>query len=140
MLEKYYKYKVKYNEYLLFIKSGNFYEIIDYDSLILNELFDLKLSKLSNTFKCGIPHNSISKYLDKLDKLDKLSINYLIIDNDEISSCKKYDNNNYKSYKYDLNLYKYNLLRVNNIYNYLTNNIHKDITNKLDRIEGIINE
>lgn len=45
MLEKYYKYKLDYNDYIVFIKSGKFYEAIDRDSLIISKLFDYKLTK-----------------------------------------------------------------------------------------------
>ena len=42
MLEIYYKYRDEYQDCLIFIKSGNFYEVFDNDSLILNDIFYLK--------------------------------------------------------------------------------------------------
>ena len=39
MLEKYYKYKLDYRNYLI-IKIGSFYECFDKDALIINKLFN----------------------------------------------------------------------------------------------------
>ena len=36
MLEMYYKYRVEYKDFLLFIKVGSFYELFDNDSLKVN--------------------------------------------------------------------------------------------------------
>ena len=59
MLEKYYKYKLDYRDYLILIKCGIFYECIDNDAFIINELTGYKLKRLSNTFKAGFPINTI---------------------------------------------------------------------------------
>lgn len=51
MLEKYYKYKVNYQNYLILIKIGNFYECLGNDALIINKVFNYKLKRVSNTLK-----------------------------------------------------------------------------------------
>ena len=35
MLNKYYKYRLSYKDFLIFIKSGNFYEVFDKDIKIV---------------------------------------------------------------------------------------------------------
>ena len=48
MLETYYRYRLEYKDFLLFIKMGNFYEVFDKDSLILNKLFGYKIKKIKS--------------------------------------------------------------------------------------------
>ena len=43
MIEKYYKYKYDYKDYVLFIKNGIFYDCLDNDALIINKLFNYKI-------------------------------------------------------------------------------------------------
>ena len=135
MIENYYKYKVKYKDYIIMMKYGNFYETLDNDALIMNKLFDYKLTKLSNTFKVGFPISSLNSVLDKLNKY---SINYIVIDEDIIS---EFEINNYSNYSFDLNIIKYNLLTIKEITKYLNDNLlNNNITSKLDRIKDIIYE
>lgn len=134
MLEKYYKNKIKYNDYILLIKIGNFYEVFDIDSLIINKLLNYKLKTIKDTFKCGFPVNSIDNVIDILSKEQ---INYLIIDND-IKIKKEYKNNNYKKYNFNINIIKYNISRIGKIIDYLNNNLCNDISDKLDKIEEIL--
>ncbi len=135
MIENYYKYKVKYKDYIIMMKYGNFYETLDNDALIMNKLFDYKLTKLSNTFKVGFPILSLNSVLDKLNKY---SINYIVIDEDIIS---EFEINNYSNYSFDLNIIKYNLLTFKEITKYLNDNLlNNNITSKLDRIKDIIYE
>ena len=134
MLEKYYKYKVRYNDYVLLIKIGNFYEIFDIDSLIMNQMFNYKLKPIKDTFKCGFPISSLDNVISTLD-LNK--VNYLVID-DDIKINKDFEENNYKNYDLNINILKYNYFRINNIINYLNDNITNDISDKLDLFEDII--
>ena len=75
MLDKYYKYKFDYKEYIILIKSGIFYECIGKDALIINKIFNYKIKKINNTFKCGFPINNI-KYVISI--LKQNNINYII--------------------------------------------------------------
>ena len=59
MLETYYKYRMEYKDFLLFIKMGNFYEVFDKDGLILNKLFGYKIKKVKDTIKVGFPLNRL---------------------------------------------------------------------------------
>ena len=79
MLETYYKYKLEYNNYLIFIKVGNFYELIDNDALIISKLFNYKLKRLTNTFKVGFP---IHKLDNIISRLNEEKINYIVTDKD----------------------------------------------------------
>lgn len=133
MLEKYYKYKVLYKEYIIIMKYGNFYETIDNDALIMSSIFNYKINKLSNTFKVGFPINTLDNVINKLNDLN---INYIVLDGIK----KEFKNNNYNNYIFDKDIINYNLTVINEINNYLINNILNNISNKLERISEIIHE
>lgn len=133
MLEKYYKYKVLYKEYIIIMKYGNFYETIDNDALIMSCIFNYKINKLSNTFKVGFPINTLDNVINKLNDLN---INYIVLDGIK----KEFKNNNYNNYIFDKDIINYNLTVINEINNYLINNILNNISNKLERISEIIHE
>ena len=137
MLEEYYKYKTNYNEFIIIIKSGNFYEVIDKDALIVNKLFGYKISKLSDTIKCGFPITSIEKVVNILNEQ---YINYIIIENNNITINKSFDKNSYNKFDLDINNIKYNFFRINKITKCLNDNVFNNINTLLDSIEGIINE
>ena len=101
MLEKYYKYKVLYKDYIIIMKYGNFYETVDNDALIMSSIFNYKINRLSNTFKVGFPINALDSVIDKLN--DKC-INYIIIDGIK----KEFKNNNYNNYIFDKDIINYN--------------------------------
>ena len=133
MLEKYYKYKLEYRNYLILIKIGSFYECFDKDALIINELFNYKLKRVNNSLKLGFPIKTID--IIKL-KLEDKNINYIIVDK-EIEK-HEFKDNNYLKYNFNMEEIFYNTLRVEKIIEYLNNNIF-DISDKLDKIEEIIN-
>lgn len=138
MLEKYYTYKMKYKEYIIMMKYGNFYEILGNDALIMNKLLNYKISKLSNTFKVGFPTSNLENIINKLNNY---SINYIVIDKEKIENKKEFEFNNYNNYQFDENIINYNLIVISGITKYLTDNILKEnISSKLEPIKEIINE
>ena len=137
MLEEYYKYKVNRKKNILIIKCGNFYEVIDKDALIISRLFGYKISKLSDTFKCGFPIPSLDKVVDILNYNE---INYAVIENNKIIVENSFDENKYDDFKFNINNIKYNFLRISKITKYLNENAYQNINELLDSIEGSINE
>lgn len=97
MLEEYYKYKTDYSEYIIIIKSGNFYGVIDKDAMIVNKLFGYKISKLSDTVKCGFPVTSIDKVMKVLDEH---VISYIVIENNNIIISKSFEENSYNKFEF----------------------------------------
>lgn len=136
MLEKYYKYKMNYKKYIIFIRIGVFYECIDKDALIINQLFNYKIKRISNTFKVGFPIKNID---DITNKLKDENINYIIVDNDKLVDKSDSSINKYNKFNLDRENILYNFLRIEKIVNYIENNImNNDISDKLDRIEMVI--
>lgn len=134
MLEKYYMYKSKYKDYILLIKTGNFYEIIGKYSLIMNSIFRYKITRISNTIKCGFPLSSISKVKNKLNNL---KINYVIVE--ESYQHTHFKNNNYYKYDYDVDNVIYNFLRIDKITKFLNDNVMSEqINDILDKMEKLI--
>jgi len=85
LYNKYEKLKSEDLECIYLFLCGNFYIALDSDAIMLNELFDMKLTKFSNLCdKCGFPKNSLEKYETKLK--DK-NIKYKLIN--EISDTNK---------------------------------------------------
>lgn len=137
ILEKYYKYKVDYKDYICFLKIGSFYEVLDNDALIINKIFYYKVKIISNTFKVGFPIKMIDNVLDRLEELN---INYIVVDNNNIKDKYNNENNKYQTYQFDNKYLYYQSIRINNIIKYLDNNRSSDIRNILDRIEEIMKE
>lgn len=133
MLEKYYKYKVQYNDYIIFLKFGNFYEVFDNYCLILNKKFNYKIKRMKNNIKVGFPINKLDDILRLLD-----DVNYVIIEKDKIIEVKEYENNKYNEYDFDINKVIFNFIRINKIYNSLCERVNNNLENILERIESII--
>ena len=128
MLETYYKYRLEYKDYIIFIKVGSFYEVFDKDSLILNELFDYKIKKIKDNIKVGFP-------IGKLESIIKLmgNINYVIID--ESIEKMEFDDNKYNEYNYDVNKVILNFIKLERVYSYLINNVlDSDLLNNIDKM------
>lgn len=137
MLEEYYKYKTNYSEYIIIIKSGNFYEAIDKDALIVNKLFKYKITKLSDTIKCGFPITCIEKVIKVLNEHN---INYIVVEKNDITINKSFEENSYNEFEFDINNIKYNFFRINKISKYLNDNAFNNINTLLDEMERLINE
>lgn len=136
MLEKYYKYKSVYNDYLIFIKVGSFYECFSKDALIINKLFNYKIKKIKNTFKCGFPVKNI---FSVTSKLADSNINYIIDDNNLIIDKYEADSNTYSNYNFDTDSLLYSFILIEKIIKYLENNITNDeISDKIYRINELL--
>ena len=132
MLEKYYKYKLDYRNYLILIKIGSFYECFEKDALIINKLFYYKLKRINNSFKLGFPIKAIDKIILKLNEEN---INYLVVDEKILK--KEFKESNYLKYNFNMEEILYNTIRIEKIIDYLNNNIY-NISDKLNKIEEII--
>ena len=93
LMDTYLELRHKYKDYVIIIKNGNFYNVIGSDCYILEEMFNYKKVKISNSIKVGFPLRSLNKVINKLKYF---KINYLIYEQ-EITR-KKYKNNNYKNF------------------------------------------
>ena len=134
MLELYYKYRYEYQDYLIFIKSGNFYEVFDKDSLILNDLFNYKVKRIKDNIKTGFPINKLN-YITKLIG----NISYIIIENGNIIDKKIFNNNKYNEYAFDINAIVINSIKIEKITKMLNEKLlDKNITNIIRYIEEII--
>lgn len=136
MLEKYYKYKIENKEFIVMIKFGNFYEMFDKDAVIASKLLGYKLSKISDTVKCGFPISSLEKVLKKLNIEN---VNYVVIENDKIIIKKEFDKNIYTTFDFDINNIKYNFIRISKITKYLNDNAYAEMNEFLGKIESLIN-
>ena len=132
MKNRYEYYKIKYKEYIILIKSGNFYFALQQDAIVLNDIFKYKLNISNNIIKVGFPINTLNKILKTLDNIN---INYIVLDKNILHINKnktnmynRYINNNISNY----------ILRIKNINNILNQNIYNNIDNVLDSIENII--
>ena len=133
MLEKYIKLKEKYPKSVIIIKSGNFYDCINDDAIIINKLFNYKITELSKYIRVGFPLTSLNRVRTILTKYE---IDYITVDNNDIT-YSKFIRNNYS--KYSSNDYFVIMNKINNINDILSNNIlNPSINNIISSIEGII--
>ncbi len=138
MLEKYYKYRVDYKDYLILIKSGVFYECISKDALIMDKIFGYKIKKLNNTFRSGFPVKNIASVIDILEKNN---LNYIIVNNDAIEKKYECDNNKYSNYNFDMDLILYDFVQIEKIIKYLSDNIlDENISKKINIIIKTLEE
>lgn len=120
MYDKYMDIKNDNIDSIIMIKVGNFYHIYDNDMIIINYLFKYKIID----DRVGFPVSAINKVINKLKKLE---INYYIDD----TNFYKFDNNNYLEIYEKSKTYYELSLEIDNIYNYLMNNIERKYIKRL---------
>ena len=134
MKDIYDKYKYDFGDYILLIKSGNFYICLKSDAIVVNNIFNYKIIETKKYIKAGFPLTSLSKVIDKLSELN---VNYVLVEN-EIIKKEKFKNNNYSKY---LKTNDYSILnnRINKISEILKSNINKSIIKEIiEEIESIV--
>ena len=83
LYDKYENLKNNNANMIYLFECGNFYIALDSDAIVLNEMFNLKLTKFSNVCdKCGFPKNSLEKYKEQLSNKN---IEYKVIEQTNIS-------------------------------------------------------
>ena len=86
MSKLYDKYEILKNNnasMIYLFECGNFYIALDSDAIVMNEMFNLKLTKFSNVCdKCVFPKNALEKYKEQLNQRD---IDYKVIEQTNIS-------------------------------------------------------
>lgn len=86
--DKYQELKIGNPDYLVLIKSGNFYLTIEDDAYMMNLLFDYKIIK----GKIGFPLNALERVMGELEKE---TVNYVIFKDEDDIITKKFDDNKY---------------------------------------------
>lgn len=138
MLDLFRYLKIQYKDYLILFKIGSFYTSFGEDAIILNKVFNYKLVDMKNNIKAGFP---LTNYEKNINIIEKLKINYIIIEKENITNKKKFKFNNYCKYVSNVYYVIENRKRIDNILkklNAISDN--KDIGKLLDKIEGDINE
>lgn len=140
IIDAYNNYKTKYKEYVVLIKSGIFYNVLNDDVSIIYSLFHYKIKNNGNNYIVGFPKSSINKVVDTLKSK---KINYIVLDKNEEVFCifDKYKStkNNYNNYCINLNRLNYISYKINDIYSKLNNKIFdKDIEEVLLNIDKLL--
>lgn len=120
-IDVYNDYKLKYSNYVIIMKSGIFYEVLNNDTTILHSLFGYKIKNNGNNFLIGFPDKSLSKVCNTLEYN---KVNYIVLDKDEDGNFFESDRfksskNNYSNYLMDLNKLQYINYKIDNIYHRL---------------------
>ena len=75
MMRQYAQIKSDYEDYILFYRLGDFYEMFDKDALVVSKELELTLTSRAGRPMCGVPHHSSEGYIKKLiDKGFKVAI------------------------------------------------------------------
>ncbi len=75
MMEQYFDIKKKYEDYILFYRLGDFYEMFDSDALIGSKELELAMTQRAGVPMCGVPHHSAEGYIKRLiDKGFKVAV------------------------------------------------------------------
>ena len=144
MLEDYLKLKETYPKSIALIKAGNFYECLNDDAIVMNNIFGYKIKKLHKYIRVGFPISSLNKITSKLREKE---INYIIII-DGVLTKEKFNHNKYNDYlvvddkkndDYDSALNKTLALKKIKLINQdLINNINNskiiDILNEIEKV------
>ena len=130
-------------EVVVLVKIGKFYNVYLKDAYIISYLFGYKLRDMEKDVKsAGFPEVSLKRVLATLENK---KIDYMILDRrNNYDADEKFENGNLNKYNEIYNKAKkhFNILaRIENISNYLHNNMNKKETiNILKRMEQIIYE
>ncbi len=131
-----------HSDRLIMVKAGQFYYCYGKDAVIISYLFSYVLKKVDGNYNCGFPNSALNKIFAKLEEhkisymvVDKAD-NFEVLEQEDYKSSNKYNEIYSKANKY---INKKN--RINEIYNYLMENINDEsIREKIIKVEEIIYE
>ena len=130
--ETYLIQKEKYDDYIILIKVGNFYNVLSKDAQILSTIFNYKKNTFAGTIKAGFPISSLNKVLKTLDNL---KINYIVYENKVILKQKFKKNKYYDCLKNNITVdERIELVHLRLLEIKKTSNI----LDVLDKVENII--
>lgn len=66
MMKQYFEIKNRYENYIVFYRMGDFYEMFDKDAEIASSILNIVLTKRAGIKMCGVPYHSYKTYLKKL--------------------------------------------------------------------------
>ena len=105
MKQKDFRVKGRYKDYIIFVKSGNFWNCFYGDALIIHFLTGYNFKN----YRVGFPSKVLDKVLNKLNKVRVLNINFILVY--ELDDIVKYE---YPSNSYTFYLQEYMNLFKNN--------------------------
>ncbi len=97
LAQKYKEIKKDYPQYVILIKSGIFYEVLDDDAYIMRFLFDYKIKQMNESCLIGVPETAIKKVEEEMIR-EKIA--YVTVENGKIKDIDKI--NNLKKECYDM--------------------------------------
>lgn len=134
--------KEVHKDRIIMVKVGPFYHCYGRDAIVMSYLFDYNLKKVETNYNCGFPTSAINKVMSNLEekKISYMTVdkadNYEVIDEEDCKNDNKYNEIYSKANKY---VNKKN--RINEIHNYLMENIgDDDIKEKIMKVEEILYE
>jgi|YNPMSStandDraft_1061717.scaffolds.fasta_scaffold00026_12 DNA mismatch repair protein MutS len=66
MMKQFYSIKEKYQDYIIFFRAGDFYEMFDSDAEEASNILNIVLTQRAGYKMCGVPYHSYKPYLKKL--------------------------------------------------------------------------
>lgn len=141
IIDVYNDMKMKYDNYVILIKSGIFYEVLNDDTSVLYNLLGYKIKNNGSNFVIGFPISSLSKVCNTLEYN---KVNFIVIDKDENGNFFEADKfksskNKYSDFFIDLNKLQYINYKIESIYKRLNEKImDKNIEKLLLDIEGLL--
>ena len=140
LIDCYNYYKDKYPNYIVFIKSGNFYDVFGEDTKIISYLLNYRINEFNGIKKLGFPVNSLFKVTRVMEQQ---KINYLLLEKEDeeydVSTKKRFVNGNYLNYVEKLEQFNAYSMRIEKIYRDLKSRILDENFEKLiTKIENIL--
>ncbi|MFN3410894.1 MAG: DNA mismatch repair protein MutS, partial [Exilispira sp.] len=68
MMQHWAKIKAKYNDFIIFYRLGDFYEMFEDDAHLASRVLNLTLTSRNGHPMCGVPQHAYKIYLKKLIK------------------------------------------------------------------------
>lgn len=137
--ENYDALKKQYPKSIVMIKSGSFFECLDDDAIIINDIFGYKIKKFNNYIRVGFPASNLNKVKGILTNKE---VNYVTLIDGDINAIKL-KHNNYKKYNEKVINYRLAKEKIEYITNKLNNNLFNEnivyILNEMEKLLCKIN-